>query len=45
MKQKTLFWAALFALLFILGAGYWLLRGGGEAVTAAVYVDGELYDT
>ena len=45
MKQKTLFWAALFAVLFILGAGYWLLRGGGEAVTAAVYVDGELYDT
>lgn len=43
MKRKTVFWAVLFALLAALGAGAYLLRGGGTR--AAIYVDGALYDT
>ena len=46
MKQKTLFWAMLFGLIALFAAGVYLLhpsdRGGK---TAAIYVDGELYDT
>lgn len=45
MKQNVLFWVILFAVLAALGAGYYLVRGGGEAVIASVYVDGALYDT
>lgn len=45
MKQNALFWIVLFAVLAAACAGYYLLRGGGEAVVAAVYVDGEKYDT
>lgn len=43
MKRKTLFWAVLFAVLAAVGAGAYLLHGGGTV--ARVYVDGELYDT
>ena len=45
MKQKTVFWAVLFAVLALAGAGYYLLSGGGEAAVAHVYVDNELYGT
>ena len=43
MKQKAVFWIVLFAVLAALCLGFYLLRGGGEAVSASVYVDGELY--
>lgn len=43
MNRRTLFWAVLFAALFALGAGFYLLRpGGGRAV---ISVDGEPYRT
>lgn len=45
MKQNALFWIVLFAVLAAACGGYYLLRGGGDAVVASVYVDGELYDT
>ncbi len=45
MKQKTLFWAILFAVLALAGAGFYILFGGGEAAVANVYIDGELYDS
>ena len=40
---KTVFWIVLFACLALAGAGVYLLHGGGTR--AAIYVDGELYDT
>ena len=43
MKGKTLFWIVLFGALAVLGAGVYLLHGGGK--TARIYVDGALYDT
>lgn len=43
MKRKTVFWAVLFAALAALGAGTYLLHGGGTR--AAIYVDGALWDT
>lgn len=45
MKQNALFWIVLFVLIAAACLGYYLLRGGGEALVASVYVDGELYDT
>lgn len=46
MKQKTLLWAVLFAVIALLAAGfYFLYPAGGMGQTAAIYVDGELYDT
>ena len=42
MKRKSLFWAVLFAVIVLAAGGYYL-RGGHGGVTAAVYVDGELY--
>ena len=39
MKRKTLFWAALFALLALAGAAVYALRGGGTA--AVVTLDGK----
>lgn len=45
MKQNTLFWIVLFAVLAAACLGWYLIRGGGEAAIASVYVDGELYDT
>lgn len=45
MKQKALFWVILFLALAAVCAGYIFLRGGGEAVTASVYYDGELMET
>lgn len=44
MKQKTLFWLAVFALLAAAGAGLFLLRGGGGTV-AVMTVDGEVIDS
>ena len=44
MKQKTLFWLVLFALLAAAGAGVYLLRGGSGTV-AVISVDGAVYDT
>lgn len=44
MKRKTLFWIVLFALIALGAGGYYALSGHG-GTTAAVYVDGELYDT
>lgn len=43
MKRKTLFWAGLFILLAALGAGFYLLRGGGSR--AVISVDGQVYRT
>ncbi|MBR2716474.1 MAG: NusG domain II-containing protein [Oscillospiraceae bacterium] len=43
MKRKTLFWIVLFALVALAAGGWYVLRPGG-GVTAAVYVDGALYD-
>ena len=43
MKRKTLFWMILFAVLAAAAGAYLLLAGGGEAKTAAVYVNGTLY--
>ena len=43
MSRKTLFWAALFAALFALGAGFYLLRPGGSR--AVISVDGAEYRT
>ena len=43
MKGKTLFWIVLFAALAGLGAGTYLLHGGGRL--AYISVDGALYDT
>lgn len=43
MKRKTVFWAVLFGLLFALGAGFYLVRGGGGR--AVISVDGETYRT
>lgn len=44
MLKKSWFWAVLFAALFVLGGGaYILLRGTGHpGRTACIYVDGEL---
>jgi len=44
MLKKSWFWAVLFAALFVLGAGgYMLLRGTGHpGQIACIYVDGEL---
>lgn len=43
MKRKTVFWIVLFAALFALGAGLYLLGGGGSQ--AVISVDGEVWDT
>ena len=43
MKRKTVFWAVLFALLFALGAGAYLLRSGGSR--AVITVDGQVWRT
>ena len=43
MKRKTVFWIALFGALFALGAGFYLLHGGGTR--AVISVDGEEYRT
>lgn len=43
MKHKTLFWAALFALLAAASGALYLL-GGREGATAVVYVDGQVYE-
>ena len=43
MNRKTLFWTGLFAVLFALGAGFYLLHRGGSR--AVIYVDGEIYRT
>ena len=47
MKQKTLTWILLFALLAALAGGICLLRrgGGGGRILATVTVDGEVYKT
>lgn len=45
MKQNAILWIVLFALIAALCAGYYLMRGGGEAVGATVYLDGERYDS
>ena len=45
MKQKSVFWIALFAVLAAAGIGLYLLRGGGEAELATVYVDGKPVET
>ena len=45
MKQKPIFWIVLFALLVAACLGWYMLRGGGEAKIAGVYVDGELVRT
>ena len=44
MKQKTLFWLVLFALLAAAGAGIYALRGG-SGTRAVISVDGKVYDT
>jgi hypothetical protein len=44
MKQKTWGWAALFLVLALVSGGIYLL-GGHDGTLAAIYVDGELYDT
>lgn len=43
MKNKTLLWALVFALLAAGGLGLYALRDGGTAAT--LWVDGELYRT
>ena len=45
MKRQTVFWIVLLALIAAAAGGFYALRGGAEAKTACVYVDGELYDT
>ena len=45
MKQKALFWVILFSVIAAACAGWYLLRGGGEALTASVWYDGELIGT
>lgn len=46
MKQKTLFWAVLFVLIALVAGGFYLwYPADGVGQTAAIYVDGELYDT
>ena len=42
-KGKSVFWAGLFAALALGGLGLYLLHPGGTR--AALYIDGELYDT
>ena len=43
MKKKASFWAAVFAGLFLLGAGAWLALGHlGGGTVAEVTVDGEV---
>ena len=43
---KPLFWVAVFGVLIAAAAAWLLLAGGsGEAMTATIYVDGEVYDT
>lgn len=46
MKQKTLFWIVLFALVALLAAGVYLLRSdsGAGGLIAEITVDGELYE-
>ena len=43
MKQNAVFWGALFAVIALACLGCYLMRGGADAATASVYVDGELY--
>ena len=43
MKRKTVFWAALFGALAALGAGVYLLHGGGAR--AVISVDGQVWRT
>ncbi len=43
MKRKTVFWAGLFSVLFLLAAGLALLHGGGTR--AVISVDGREYRT
>ena len=42
MKQKTLIWLVIFAILAAAGAGVYLFHGGGTQ--AVIYVDGQVYD-
>jgi len=42
MKNKSILWIVLFALLAAAGTGVYMLRGGGTVAT--LWVDGELYD-
>ena len=44
MKRKTLFWAALLAVIALGAGAVWFLAPRSGTV-AAVYVDGELYGT
>ena len=44
MKRKTVFWIVLFAVIALAAGGFYALSGHSGTV-AAVYVDGELYDT
>ena len=47
MVHKTKFWVILFALIFALGLGGFLLLwnlGGTGAATARIWLDGELYE-
>ena len=47
MVRKTKFWVILFALIFALGLGGFLLLwnlGGSGAATARIWLDGELYE-
>lgn len=43
MKNKSIFWLILFALLAAAGMGIWALRGS-EGTVATVWVDGELQE-
>lgn len=46
MKQKTLLWAVLFAVIALLAAGFYFWHPAGNiGQTAVIYVDGEIYDT
>jgi hypothetical protein len=44
MKQKTLVWVALFVVLALVSGGIYLFAGH-QGTLAAIYIDGELYDT
>lgn len=46
MKQKTLLWAVLFAVIALLAAGFYLWHPAGDiGQMAVIYVDGDIYDT